>query len=168
MRISVIGTREPAVFQKKLAYGISEEILKKDWEISTGAADGIDSIGMRAAKDMEKAHLLYVYLPWGSYNKEFIPDGSNIIIYREHAEWKDSVYKYHPSPDNLTRGIFALHARNYGIISNSDAVIAFPGYKLGGTGQGIRIAKGLGINVITISPKDTNVLIDDLIDFIEQ
>lgn len=66
------------------------------------------------------------------------------------------MYKYHPNPHSLSPGSVRLHARNYGIVSKSTAVIACPSEKPGGggTGQGIRIAKDLNIPVFTCLPKD--------------
>lgn len=71
---------------------------------------------------------------------------------RPHRAWTGSVRTYHPAPERLTRGMFALHARNFGIVANAVAVIAAAkdSAQGGGTGQGIRIARGLGIPVIDL------------------
>jgi hypothetical protein len=90
--------------------------------------------------------MLDVFLPWASYNKDIIPQHARITVAdrQKHARWFDSVWEAHPAPGRLTRGAFALHARNYGIIEDAAIVVAFPGPNgAGGTGQGIRLAQAL-------------------------
>ena len=154
MRIAIIGTRTPDAKQEELAHNLAYMALTEgEWQVATGAAAGIDSVTMRAAQQAGRTDLLYLFLPWPGYNRLLIPDGARTTVYDYQKEWSQSVYKYHPAPQNLTKASFKLHARNYGIVAGSNVVAAFPSKKLGGTGQGIRIAEELDIPWYVIPPE---------------
>lgn len=144
MKVAIIGTRNPDGAQQQAAAWVSETFSKAGHDVSTGAADGIDTVAMTHCVRGR----LQLFLPWASYGARV--SGAQITVYSPgvHQAWTDSVRRYHPNPDALTRGAFALHARNYGIVEGCGLVIAFPGEKDGGTGQGIRIALALGIPLI--------------------
>jgi len=147
LSVAIIGTREPDKWQEMLATNVAYELSRHGIRVTTGGADGIDYRAMHGCiKEM-----LDVYLPWWSYNKDRIPLGVRTICYepRQDVAWTQSVTKYHPAPSRLSCGAFALHARNFGILSGRNAVLALPGPgESGGTGQGIRIARDLGIPLI--------------------
>jgi predicted Rossmann-fold nucleotide-binding protein len=146
LKIAIIGTRNPDAAQIALASAASAELSAAGHTIVTGGATGIDHAVM-----WNCAHgLLNVCLPWEAYNNAIIPEHAHISVYseRRHPVWHESVAKYHPNPTALTRGAFALHARNYGIVEGAHVVLAMPGKADGGTGQGMRIAKGLGITLL--------------------
>jgi hypothetical protein len=144
---AIIGTREPDLAQKLAARELAHRLSELNCLIRTGGADGIDTDAMIGTL---KGHLR-VYLPWASYNKAVIPEHAEIVVYnpRSNGDWTRSVNLFHPAPNALSRGAFALHARNFGIVSGARGVIAMPD-RLGGggTGQGIRIAKALNIPLI--------------------
>jgi hypothetical protein len=155
-RVAIIGTREPDENQISLATQASELFSFQGFIIHTGAADGIDSISMANARipavhERESDQTLEVYLPWHGYNRNVTPAHAKVIVYdrKLHVEWTESVEKYHPAFGKLTFGAKALHARNFGIVKDVNLVLAFPDEKGGGgTGQGIRVAKSLGIKVL--------------------
>lgn len=122
-------------------------LINRGYGIITGAAKGIDQIAMYEA-NLVNPRAVTVVLPWDSYERQAVHQNNTIIVYNpiKHKEWLESVFKYHPNAKNLGPGALKLHARNYGIIINSVAVLAFPSNKKGGggTGQGIRIARALG------------------------
>lgn len=145
---AIIGTREPdeeqSVVATQLAFAIA---VIGGQKVRTGAANGIDHQAMLGTGGKN----LQVFLPWRSYNSNLIPPMADIVVYDPviHGEWTRSVSLYHPAAKRLSRGAFALHARNFGIIYGARGVIALPGPGgEGGTGQGIRIAKALGIKVL--------------------
>jgi hypothetical protein len=147
MRVAIIGSRVPTDWQYETARFLAEKLSELGHTIHTGAADGIDSAAIEGTGGK-----LSLFLPWESYNSNIInvlPETVvRIIVYDPtvHISWRDSVAKYHPHSEALTKGSFALMARNYGIVENCGLVLAFPKVaNQGGTGQGIRIAKGLGI-----------------------
>lgn len=158
-KIAIIGTREPDVNQSIVAKNLAFSLTYlKGFVVKTGAAVGIDFIAMKASLVSQ----LEVYLPWGKYNMGAIPYGTKRVVYNPmvHRAWTESVTKFHPNPKALTNGAVCLHARNYGIVENCELVIAFPNaVGGGGTAQGIRIAKHLGIPVIqgnkgSVNPPD--------------
>jgi hypothetical protein len=62
----------------------------------------------------------------------------------------ESVRKIHPAKGGSQMG-FLLHARNYLIVYKADRVIAFTSAEdVGGTAQGIRLAKSLEIPLTVI------------------
>ena len=149
--VAIIGTRDPDANQDstahKLATYLSEQLC---CTIKTGGAYGIDQAAMEGTAPGK----LTVCLPWASYNSAIVPAHAIHLVYDKeiHTVWKDSVFQYHPAPLRLSGGAVALHARNYGIIEGCDLVVAMPNETGGGgTGQGIRVAKGLGIPVIQIN-----------------
>ena len=144
LSLAIIGTREPDLFQIDLAQEVAWTLSTQlGVRIRTGGADGIDYLAMMGTHP----GMLDVFLPWGSYNRGKIPSLAACTVYdpKHHPLWTESVTKYHPNPAALSRGPFALHARNYGIVDGATACLALPGRDgSGGTGQGIRICRGIG------------------------
>lgn len=145
---AIIGTRKPDEAQievaKTLAFAIS---CLRRFKVRTGAAYGIDKIAMEGTGGRN----LEVYLPWESYNRDIIPPQATVVVYdpKVHVSWTASVKRFHPNPFILSHGATCLHARNFGIVSGCKGVIALPDETGGGgTGQGIRIAKALGIPIV--------------------
>jgi hypothetical protein len=145
-------------------------LAEKGVECSTGFAEGVDMACVEGCASVNPS-LLHLYMPWRSYNQVpqngrkaySIPEGAHVTVYdeRTHKDWTESVHKCHPAARNLTRGPFALHARNYGILMDQkvDAVFALPKgiSDLGGTGQGMRIAKENSILLFNLlDPEDRN------------
>lgn len=150
---AVIGTREPdenqAECAKNLAFCLA---ILRDCTIRTGGAYGIDQRAMEGSQGRN----LEVFLPWSTYNRDIVPPKSRVVVYNPilHISWADSVRAHHPAWDKLSRGSFALHARNFGIICGEPearvhGVLAFPDERGGGgTGQGIRIAATYHIPIV--------------------
>lgn len=145
---AIIGTRDPDEAQELIATQLAFAIaIIANQKVRTGAAYGIDQKAMEATGGKNLA----VYLPWASYNRVLIPAGADIVVYSPviHTSWTFSVMQYHPSGNRLSPTVIRLHARNYGIVHDCKAVIALPNERgEGGTGQGIRIARGLGIKIL--------------------
>jgi hypothetical protein len=151
--VAVIGTRTPTTHQISLAKTVARELSKKGLYIKTGGAEGIGKVAM----DNTVPGKLRVYLPWYSYNRNVIPPHAIKCTFSatDNRDWLESVSKYHPNPAALRDGGVLLHARNYGVVKGTRLVVAFPQMGGGGgTGQGIRIANGLGIQVISVEPND--------------
>lgn len=173
MRVAIIGTRKPRPDQYEMLAEWSRILLQKGMTVTTGAADGCDDAAMvgatRVSEDLRRN--LHVFLPWASYNRNRVPSGSTITVYdpKVHIDWTASVPKYHKAPHLLSRGSYALMARNYGIICfpwNVDAVIALPKSLAdeGGTGEGMRIARDLGIKLFNLREPDG---VNDAADWID-
>ncbi|TSA39542.1 hypothetical protein D4R30_00875 [archaeon] len=149
--VAIIGTRQPDTLQYQYAEELAEHLSHTfGVTIVTGGAYGIDQAAMAGALKP----LLEVYLPWSTYNEHLVPaDAGKIVVTNPtvHRQWFESVNRYHPNPAAVTtRGVRALHARNFGIVTGRDLVIAFPSDTGGGgTGQGIRIAEGESVPVLS-------------------
>lgn len=144
-RIAIIGTRQLSSDATGLCRKISVAFRNAGWELVTGNAKGIDSIARDTWNEVYPERVTLV-LPWPDYNRDRIHPANRIAVYKNQGKWYTSVQQYHPAFNRLPGYAVKLHARNYGIIELADAVIAFPkdGRESGGTGQGIRIAQGLG------------------------
>ncbi|MNY85769.1 hypothetical protein D3C78_19690 [compost metagenome] len=160
MRIAIIGSTKAEDEACQMMEEISTTLLDCGIDVSTGGAFKIDHAAMKGYRPGQKGKL-YVYLPWSTYNKEIIPVGAITRVYSPDTdgEWTASVLKYHPNPNALSRGVWALHARNYGIVADPEpvnAIFALPRTltTLGGTGQGMRIGEGLGIPVYNFRKQD--------------
>jgi predicted Rossmann fold nucleotide-binding protein DprA/Smf involved in DNA uptake len=161
-RIAMIGTRELHEMDQDIVacYGYLAEVVSRlGHVVVSGLATGFDQRAMSIAAG-NRGDIIAVS-PWASYEREFlktIQDMTRVTVLTYNAarfpEWKQSVARYHPKPGALTRGAFALHARNYGIIDNADAVIAVPSPQGGGTMQGVRIATELGKPLFNLTDVD--------------
>lgn len=145
-----IGSRNLTPDELQVCFNIGAELAKKGHILKTGAAKGADQAFAEGAISEEgRVHL---YLPWYNYEKDWWqnkPVTKIILGNEDHTAW-ESVRKLHPAPDKLSQAATKLHARNYLIIENCELVIAFPGQKLGGTGQGLRVADYLGIKILNL------------------
>lgn len=148
-RVSIIGTREPSLAQGLYAENLARQLsYTHGVTIRTGGAYGIDQAAMTGAS----RPLLEVFLPWRAYNRAIVPANAGRIVVASpdtNPEWFASVDTYHPNPKALTPGGRALHARNYPLAAEVDLVLAFPNEQgIGGTGQGMRIARDKGVPVL--------------------
>jgi predicted Rossmann fold nucleotide-binding protein DprA/Smf involved in DNA uptake len=152
MKIAIIGTRDPTEEQEFKGGYLAERLSMAGHRIATGAAPGIDAAAMRGAMTGQ----LDVFLPWPSFSAALIPRHAKRTVFSEvlHADWMKSVEEFHPAPRSLTPAARRLHARNYGIVEGAAIVVALPQRgEGGGTGQGIRIARGLKIPVLVQDAK---------------
>jgi predicted Rossmann fold nucleotide-binding protein DprA/Smf involved in DNA uptake len=144
-KIAVIGTVEPTE-QQRLYVKDFIACVDADATVISGCARGVDTIALKCAKMRGLKTICYV--PWEmtfSFADEVIalPSVSEAL----RAEAYESVKKYHPA-ENIGKVSFVFLARNYLIVYQADYVLALPSIakrNLGGTGQGCRIALGLGI-----------------------
>lgn len=153
MRVAIIGTRNPTEGQYAYIRMLALSLVGQGVEVATGNADGIDNAAVTGACQINPRKL-WVYLPWATYNSQYIEDYPEIhvLTYLSKAALT-SVDIFHPYAKKLTEGARKLHARNYGIIKEPtvDAVIACPSEKGGGTAQGMRIAKAFDIPLFDIT-----------------
>lgn len=149
-----IGSRQLSESELKRCRDKAKRRALEGWILRTGAADGADQAFAEGALFVGGRVILC--LPWASYEKEWVEwtkrHGAEVEVLsnRDFEAW-DSVDKYHPAASQLSRGIRALHARNFVILRGCEECLAWPkkdkygGY--GGTGQGMRIAEAAGMGV---------------------
>ena len=165
MRFAIIGTRSPWLIDKSAIRMLNRAI---DWAcqinatIRTGASKGVDQ--KTAERVSLRKRKIELVLPWRDFEVTWIdrlvsryPNLIRIEVFDpvQHHPWLESVDVYHPEPTKLQWQERRLHARNYGIVAHTDAVIALPRPpEEGGTGQGMRVARGLGIPLFNLNLVD--------------
>ena len=151
-----IGSRKLSNNERRLCFDTAHWLARQGWELYTGAAIGADQAFAEGA--LAGGGNVTLVLPWPSYEFKWVePLGhkpQKRILRYDDWDARNSVDQYHPNPENLKDGTRKLHARNYLIVQPTQFVLAFPkpGYNggLGGTGQGIRIAAGLGTTTLRL------------------
>jgi hypothetical protein len=152
MEYAGIGSRRLSPNELQRCFDIGVRGANAHHTLHTGAALGADQAFADGALSVGGTVILE--LPWWSYEERWvnwaIEHGAirRILQDTDTEAWKSVLN--HPAHDHLSHGARALHARNYNIIRNCELIIAFPKpdkYGLGGTGQGIRLAKKLGIRI---------------------
>jgi predicted Rossmann fold nucleotide-binding protein DprA/Smf involved in DNA uptake len=149
-KIAVIGTLEPTEQQRQYVKDFISA-LDVDATVISGGARGIDTLAVQCAK--KRGLKTICYIPWERHVRfadVVIALPSVSAALRQEAY--DSVKKYHPAT-NIGKVSFVFLARNFLIVYQADYVLALPSIakrNLGGTGQGIRVALGMGIPVTVI------------------
>ncbi len=159
MRIAGIGSRGLDEGQLDVCYRLGIFIATCGGEIHSGNADGADQAFARGGNTVDPT-LVHLHLPWPNFNREAIVRGNHIHLPQEQSGYAETAAKYHPTWKYLTQGARKLHTRNVSIVcwpTMKDMVLAFPSNKKGGggTGQGMRVAKGFDVPVIDLNGMDT-------------
>lgn len=172
MSVAIIGSRRITEKQFDYLVKVGEAFARRGWVVRTGCADGADHAGMTGTRNVNP-DLLHLFLPWSTYNKGYQEETDTVTIYdeKQHQEWAKSVSIFHPAPDKLKQGAFKLMARNYGIIMHGtpvDVVVAFPisDTDVGGTGQGMRLAKEYEIPLYTVCNRADRLALKQFIESI--
>lgn len=164
-RIAFIGTREPELRPAewvKLYCDAVAAAVQHGHMVVTGGAPGCDQLAANRALTLGGQVMLI--LPFYNYEREWVSTVKSAFLKQllivadpeHHRDWEASVDRYHPAAGSLSRGARMMHSRNFGIVSNSDATVALPSSKPGGggTGQGIRICRALGIKLFDLSQEE--------------
>lgn len=165
-RIACIGSRDIPPKTEGLMEQIGEYIASRGWYIASGNALGSDAAYARGANRVDPSKVI-LYLPWRTYNEELIVRG-NRYTFDIRPEWEDTAKEFHPAWNKLTQGVRKLMARNAGIISRADKVIAYLNHSKssgGGTGHGWRISGSKGIPRLDLATKEYNL--DEIIEWLE-
>lgn len=146
-----IGSRETPPDVLASMRQIAGTLEAKGWLLHSGAAPGADSAFESGTSKRE------VFLPWKGFEGRS-GAGYTVPSGQTKAKAEEIAAAHHPRWQYLTRGAKALHTRNVLQIHGKDlespvsAVICWTkgGRGEGGTGQAIRIAKGMGIPVLDL------------------
>jgi len=164
-----IGSRSLSAAQKKFCWRVGRWLADLGWTLRTGAAQGADQAFAEGALSVGGSVILC--LPWNSYESHWVDQclvqscaSARVLSNHDHGHHA-SVDTYHPAPEKLSGAVRKLHARNSLIITPCTFVLAFPGINLGGTGQGIRIAEGDGIEVIRLDIPEQRKRVEDKVGF---
>jgi len=160
--IACIGSRSLSAEQIETCETLGQFIARCGHVVSSGNAEGADQAFQRGAGKVSGKNVS-VHLPWPGFNLNVALTFYQCRIVSEldsdvYREYEEMAAKYHPKWKFLRQGARKLHTRNVGILfpephTPVKMVIAWPSQKPGGggTGQGMRIAEGLGIPLVDIS-----------------
>jgi len=152
-----IGSRRLSREEWELCFKIGRWLASQGWALRTGACQGADQAFAEGALSVGGKVILC--LPWPSYEFKWVEvargrGADSQLLQYWHTDAYKSVEVYHPAHNKLSDAAKKLHARNHLIVAETRFVIAWPKTdkwgQLGGTGQGLRIAAGLGIETIRL------------------
>ena len=152
-----IGSRETPIRVEPMIEEVGRILSRTGYILRSGGAPGADSM-------FEKYHTgeKEIYLPWSKFNnngsKYYLESFSEDIIEKSMKIAKS----YHPRWNQLSQAAKKLMCRNtfqvLGIDLNTpiDFIVCWTkgGTINGGTGQAMRIAKGMGIPIFNLFDKD--------------
>ena len=146
MIVAVIGTRHPNEVQKERCRQAVAASLAAGHSIVTGGAPGIDTIAVHAAQAAGHAERVTLLLPWARFEGWQDLRLQRVVFDRqEHEQWLRQAKALHPAPGRVSPGGWLLLARDVGIATLADLVLAFPqAGGGGGTGFTCRAARCLG------------------------
>ena len=160
MKYAGIGSRQTPPEILKIMFDSAVILAQEGYICSTGACIGADQAFANGAVSMNGQ--IELCLPWASYESGWISTLPSILVQsklllKSHVAAYDSVNLFHPAAKKLKQAVVKLHARNYLIIEGSSFVICWTpeGKETGGTRQGIRVAKHLGIPVYNLGNPNT-------------
>lgn len=150
-----IGSRRtPPKILEEMAR-LAAELETRGWWLRSGGAGGADEAFQSGVKQNAQ-----IWLPWPTFaqaTQEKCPQHEYKWCAYNDTPANESVNQFHPAPDRLSRGGFALMRRNYRQIvghnePNSSFVICWTegGLKKGGTAQAIKIAESFNIPVFNM------------------
>lgn len=164
MNIGCIGSRTLSETQLSICHKLGRFIAEIGGKVHSGNAPGADQAFAAGANSVDP-ELVHLHLPWPNFNQEAIVQGNIIHLPHPQSHYEVTAAQYHPRWQYLRQGAKKLHTRNVSIIVHptpKDLVLAWPSDKPGGggTGQGIRIAEGLGIDVELLNKMNRQGLFD--------
>jgi hypothetical protein len=166
MSVAVIGTNEFDLCEPHLQHlyatamsriGLARILLR------TGASRGCDQVAAQTA--LEVGGRVDLVLPWRRFEATWVAamrarHGSRCHIEvfhsEQHPDWLASVTQHARVTERLDARVTKLYARVFGIVAPAEIVLALPlrSEAVGGTGQGIRIARALGKVVLDLRRAD--------------
>lgn len=152
-----IGSRQITEDERTTIEKLSK-MLSSKFIVYSGNAEGSD-IAFQTGSNGN----CVLILPWKNFNRDKYDHSKSIAKYDcgDTPEGNDSIDKFHPFPDKLSRGAKRMMCRNYHQIHGYDIyqrvsfVVACAntdnkGKIIGGTGQACRIAESLNIPIVNI------------------
>jgi len=153
-RVACIGTRNIDDDERVILERIGAHLVSRGYLVSTGNAIGSDQAFARGGNSIDPRHV-ELWLPWKRYERGSVVPGNTVHDHPLNRESYDIAGMHHSLWHTLNHGVKRLMARNVDIVRGCILVIALPGKnKMGGTGHGMRVSKGLGIPVRNIRNKD--------------
>lgn len=161
MRVACIGSRALDQFCLGTCEKLGAWIVQCGHILDTGNAPGADQAFARGANQV-RPDLVHLHLPWYNFERHAIHDDNVVHLLDDLTEDRLKYYElvaqqHHPAWTRLSQGARKLMSRNSSILlppphfTSVDLCLAFPGRnRLGGTGQGMRIALSEGVRLIDL------------------
>lgn len=152
VQVACIGTREPTEAALELCESIGRYIAVSGGVVRTGNAAGCDQAFARGANSVDP-RLVVLVLPWATYERTAVVPGNQVVVCGDDVAYRELVTRLHPAPHHLTRGAWALHTRNVGIVAPCALTIAYPhrASRPGGTGLGMAVAGHFQIPLLDLT-----------------
>lgn len=161
MRVACIGSRGLSAQELDLCRELGKLVVGAGHELHSGNAPGADQAYARGGNEVDPSRV-FLHLPWDGFEKRSIQPANRVEVYPfgNMRFYVDIAAASHPYWSRLKSGVRRLHTRNASILvphqQAVDVCVAWPSSKPGGggTGQGMRIAKRLGIRLIDLTRTD--------------
>jgi hypothetical protein len=146
-----VGTRNLTLRQAKDLADVGRYLASQGDIILSGNAEGADHAFVMGANEVNTMRVK-LYLPWGGFRAEHVSMGNRVILpTQDDINGAEKVWKIYRTSaygftdwESLSDSTKKLMGRNWGIISNSERVIAAPSFNdygpKGGTGFALNIA----------------------------
>ena len=148
-----IGSREISKREVELIHRVAQLMNERGYVLYSGGAPGSDTEFESACEGRGVS-----FLPWESFAVQRPYPIFEVV--RHTKESVESIHKYHPAPDRLSKAAQKLMSRNYFQVNGVDSLprvdvvicCATPTVDgvSGGTGQAVRIANAAGVQVINL------------------
>lgn len=159
---------------------ISKRLSEAGWKLRSGGAAGADYAFQRGIEQLpDLASRQEIFLPWNNFNWQLANPESGIIVptYQQIVAADKIAQQYHPAFNKLSPTARQLIDRNtfqilgLDLKTPVDMVICYTPdgstghttYKTGGTGQAIRIAKGMNIPIFNLGKPEHLKRIDEYV-----
>lgn len=161
-----IGSRKTPDDVLDLMERLARYLARQDWVLHSGHASGADQAFERGASQRAQ-----IFLPWRNFEDDVVIPA--LFVLPEPDAWTFEIAaQHHPAWDRLSQGARKLHARNvhqiYGPQKDhspiSQCVVCWTsdGKASGGTGQALRIAESLGIQILNLQRKEDRVVAEEV------
>lgn len=156
----------------------AEQAARRGIVVQTGATSGSEQSAVEVA--LAAGGSVHLYLPWKEFEAVWrrgleAKFGNRVetTVYdsERDAEWTAAIAAWHPHGEYLARASMALYARNHGLVTGSDLVVALPFVRVrkgetekGPTEQGIELARERGIPLYDLSEIQDRDRMEDWLD----
>lgn len=160
LKVAGIGNRNiPKEASSKL-FDLGRLIAERNYLGLSGNSNGSDEFFAKGVNSVNPS-LMNLYLPWNSFNKNFIlPENKVRLLSKEDkAKCIAIASEHHPNWSACSFGAKSCLARNVAIVTDANVVFCYsdPNSKSGGTKHAVRIANAYQIpvyNLFTLSLED--------------
>lgn len=161
-----IGSRETPQEVLSLMTDLAQQLHERGWKLRSGGAKGADTAFADGTWNRE------IHLPWNGYNGLNMARDHTLIVPEFNEHVAEIAERYHPAWYRLSDTVRKFMMRNVTIIlgehltQRADMVCCWTpnGAAGGGTGHGIRVAKGFNIPVFDLARTEDRLKMSIFVD----